>query len=103
MPAFTVPANLAETARRDAGVREWIAGLSALVADLAGRWSLQVGEPFQPGGQCSWTAPTTGPEGSGLVLKVGFRFPGGEERDEAAGLRPRSASPPQATRSSHPR
>lgn len=87
MPAFTVPANLAETARRDAGVREWIAGLPALVADLAGRWSLQVGEPFQPGGQCSWTAPTTGPDGSGLVLKVGFRFPGDEERDEAAGLR----------------
>ena len=25
--------------------------------------------------------------GAGLVLKVGFRFPGGEERDKAAGLR----------------
>jgi streptomycin 6-kinase len=46
-----------------------------------------VGEPFEPGGQCSWTAPVTGPAGAGLVLKVGFRFPGGEERDEAAGLR----------------
>jgi streptomycin 6-kinase len=29
----------------------------------------------------------TGPAGASLVLKVGFRFPGGEERDEAAGLR----------------
>jgi streptomycin 6-kinase len=29
----------------------------------------------------------TDPAGAGLVLKVGFRFPGGEERDEAAGLR----------------
>jgi streptomycin 6-kinase len=48
---------------------------------------LSVGEPFQPGGQCSWVAPATGPSGGGLVLKVGFRFPGGEERDEAAGLR----------------
>jgi streptomycin 6-kinase len=68
-------------------VRGWIAGLPSLVADLAGRWSLQAGEPFQPGGQCSWTAPVTDPAGVGLVLKVAFRFPGGEERDEAAGLR----------------
>jgi streptomycin 6-kinase len=29
----------------------------------------------------------TTPAGASLVLKVGFRFPGGEERDEAAGLR----------------
>jgi streptomycin 6-kinase len=87
MTPFAVPRYLAETARRDHAVRGWIAELPAIVADLAGRWSLQVGEPFQPGGQCSWTAPVTGPAGTGLVLKVGFRFPGGEERDEAAGLR----------------
>jgi streptomycin 6-kinase len=87
MTAFPVPRYLAETARRDNGVSDWIVRLPALVADLAGRWSLQVGQPFQPGGQCSWTAPVTGPAGDGLVLKVAFRFPGGEERDEAAGLR----------------
>jgi streptomycin 6-kinase len=87
MPVFAVPWYLAETARRDDGVRDWIADLPAIVADLAGRWSLRVGEPFQPGGQCSWTAPVSGPAGAGLVLKVGFRFPGGDERDEAAGLR----------------
>jgi streptomycin 6-kinase len=87
MTAFAVPRYLAETARRDNGVSGWIPGLPAIVAGLAGRWSLQVGEPFQPGGQCSWTAPVTDPAGAGLVLKVGFRFPGGEERDEAAGLR----------------
>jgi streptomycin 6-kinase len=85
--AFAVPKYLAETARRDEGVRDWIAGLPEIVAGLAGRWSLRVGEPFQPGGQCSWTAPVTDPAGTGLVLKVGFRFPGGDERDEAAGLR----------------
>ena len=87
MAAFVVPRYLAETARRDQGVRAWIAGLPEIVAGLAGRWSLRVGEPFQPGGQCSWTAPVTGPGGADLVLKVAFRFPGGEERDEAAGLR----------------
>ncbi len=85
--AFTVPEYLAGTARCDRGIRDWISGLPAIVAALADRWSLRVGEPFQPGGQCSWTAPATGPSGAGLVLKVGFRFPGGEERDEAAGLR----------------
>ena len=87
MTAFAVPRYLAETARRDKSVSGWIAGLPAIVAGLASRWSLQVGEPFQPGGQCSWTAPVTDPAGAGLVLKVGFRSPGGEERDEAAGLR----------------
>jgi streptomycin 6-kinase len=87
MAAFLVPRYLAETARRDHGVAEWIASLPVIVAGLAGRWSLQIGEPFQPGGQCSWTAPVTGPGGADLVLKVAFRFPGGEERDEAAGLR----------------
>src|SRR6516162_7397897 len=87
MTAFTVSRYLAETARRDEGVREWIAALPSIVAGLAGRWSLRVGEPFQPGGQCSWTAPVTGPGGTCLVLKVGYRFPGGDEQDEAAGLR----------------
>ena len=82
-----MPRYLADTAAREPGVREWIAGLPAIVAGLAGRWSLRVSEPFQPGGQCSWTAPATGPGDADLVLKVAFRFPGGEERDEAAGLR----------------
>jgi len=85
--AFPVPRYLAETARRDNGVAAWLAGLPAVVADLADRWALRVGEPFQPGGRCSWTAPAAGPGGAGLVLKVEFRFAGGEERDEAAGLR----------------
>jgi streptomycin 6-kinase len=87
MTALTVPKYLAETARRDQGVREWITALPSIVAELADRWTLQVGEPFQPGGQCSWTAPVSRPAGTGLVLKVAYRFPGGEERDEAAGLR----------------
>jgi streptomycin 6-kinase len=87
MAAFPVPRYLAETAVREPGVREWLIGLPEIVAGLAGRWSLSVGEPFQPGGQCSWVAPAIDASGASLVLKVGFRFPGGEERDEAAGLR----------------
>ncbi len=87
MAAFRVPEYLAETAAREPEMREWLAGLPQVVAGLASRWSVSVGEPFEPGGQCSWTAPVTGPSGAALVLKVGFRFGGGEERDEAAGLR----------------
>ena len=87
MQAFPVPRYLSETAARHAGVRDWIAVLPSVVADLAGRWELRVGDPFQPGGQCSWTAPATDAAGRDLVLKVGFRFAGGEERDEPAGLR----------------
>jgi streptomycin 6-kinase len=87
MAVFPVPRYLAETASRVEGLHEWIAGLPGIVAGLADVWSLSVGEPFQPGGQCSWTAPAAGPDGAELVLKIGFRFAGGEERDEAAGLR----------------
>lgn len=83
----TVPQYLAETAAREPEVCEWLGRMPQLVADLADRWSLSVGEPFEPGGQCSWTAPATDASGTALVLKVAFRFPGGDERDEAAGLR----------------
>jgi streptomycin 6-kinase len=87
VPDFPVPRYLAETAARDPGVADWIATLPAVIDDLARRWTLSAGEAFQPGGQCSWVAPATTAAGSGLVLKVAYRFPGGEERDEAAGLR----------------
>ena len=50
MTAFPVPRYLAETAAREPGVRDWITRLPGIVAGLADRWSLRVGEPFQPGG-----------------------------------------------------
>jgi streptomycin 6-kinase len=87
MPAFMVPRRLAGTAASEPGMADWLAGLPEVIGDLAERWSLRVGEPFEPGGQLAWVAPAVDPSGADLVLKVGFRFPGGEERDEAAGLR----------------
>src|SRR5215469_30442 len=66
---------------------QWLERLPQVVADVADRWAVRVGEPFEPGGQCSWTAPAAGASSEDLVLKVAFRFGGGEERDEAAGLR----------------
>jgi streptomycin 6-kinase len=82
-----VPRYLAETAGREPALAQWLEKLPQVVADVADRWTLRVGEPFEPGGQCSWTAPAAGASGEDLVLKVAFRFGGGEERDEAAGLR----------------
>jgi streptomycin 6-kinase len=87
MASFPAPEYLEQTAAREPLVREWLGRLPQIVADLAGRWSLSLGQPFHPGGQCSWTAPASDRSGAALVLKVAFGFPGGEERDEAAGLR----------------
>ena len=49
--------------RLDAGLKAKV-GLEALrnqatVAELADRWSLRLGEPYQPGGLASWVAPAS--------------------------------------------
>ena len=87
MSSFPVPRYLTETAASEPALAQWLASLPQVLADAADRWTLRVGEPFEPGGQCSWTAPAAGAGGEDLVLKVAFRFGGEEERDEAAGLR----------------
>jgi streptomycin 6-kinase len=82
-----VPEHLEQTAASDPAVRAWLGSLPQVVAGLARQWALSVGEPFEPGGHFSWTAPATGASGADLVLKVAFGSTDGEERDEAAGLR----------------
>ena len=77
-PAFAVPARLAA---HSADRGEWLGGLPGVVAALTRRWSLTLGPPFEPGGECSWVAPA----GDDRVLKVGWTHD--EARDEAAGLR----------------
>src|SRR5689334_13589925 len=56
-----------------------------MIGELAERWSLQVGEPFQPGGQTAWVAPARDSAGRDLVLKVGRAHE--EAEHEAEGLR----------------
>jgi streptomycin 6-kinase len=75
-----------------AGQRRWLADLPAVVADLADRWSLDLGRPFRPGGSMAWVAPArrraaadTGHPADDLVLKVGWRHD--EAEHEAEGLR----------------
>jgi len=84
MTAFPLSSKLlASFEGENAAGRQWIADLPSTVAELAERWGLELGEPFQPGGQCSWAAPVVR-DGVELVLKVGW--PHEEARDEALGL-----------------
>lgn len=86
MAGVRIPTCLSETSRHaDVRLAEWVAALPALVPELAEWWELQVGEPYEPGGQCSWVAPARTARGDDLVLKVGWRHP--EAAHEADGLR----------------
>lgn len=78
-----IPRDLACAAERE-GRQGWLATLPATIGVLARAWSIQVGEPFQPGGHTAWVAPATR-EGEDLVVKVLWRHP--EAEHEADGLR----------------
>jgi streptomycin 6-kinase len=70
--ALRIPDRLAHivvSAFGDVG-RDWLARLPSLVADAASAWQLQVGAPFEPGGNVGWVAPVRRADGSDAVLKV---------------------------------
>jgi streptomycin 6-kinase len=82
-----VPNRLANTVTSvfgDVG-REWLARLPDLVADAASAWQLDVGDPFEPGGNVGWVAPVRRADGSQAVLKV--ECPGHPNPWAAKGLR----------------
>lgn len=70
-------------ASTDVGV-EWLAALPDRVEELTARWGLDLGEPFEPGGNCSWVAPGTDRDGRDVVLKVAWQHT--EALHEAEGL-----------------
>jgi streptomycin 6-kinase len=84
-----MPRSLVRALEEDADVRavraRWMAALPSIVDELASRWSLDLGRPFQPGGSTSWVAPARNLAGERLVLKVGL--PHYEALHEADGLR----------------
>jgi streptomycin 6-kinase len=82
---FAVPALLREGQGASDEGRAWLRALPDAVAELAARWSVQLGEPFQPGGQTAWVAPARDRTGRDLVLKVGRAHE--EAEQEAEGLR----------------
>ena len=87
MPPLTIPENLArDTDAAGSDVRtDWLRCLPDVVGQLADRWSLAVGEPYRPGGCCSWVAPVATRTGERLVLKVAWAHE--ESIHEADGLR----------------
>lgn len=72
--ALDLPANLVASMRRDPSPerQEWLARLPDALWELTERWLLRVGEPYQPGGQCSWVAPVRDSADRDLVLKIGW-------------------------------
>ena len=84
--APTVPDDLRATVLAWAGEagRAWLAALPARIEELAERWGLEVGEPYQPAGYTSWAAPATR-GGEPCVLKV--QVPDDWSATEAAALR----------------
>jgi streptomycin 6-kinase len=79
-----MPSNLVAACRDDRRT-EWLAGLPREIEGIVSRWSLTLGELYEPGGVTAWVAPVASPEFGDVVLKVGSRHMEGE--DEAAGLR----------------
>ena len=79
-----MPSALVDKAQTDPSpaLGNWLAVLAQTVDDLAQRWRLEVGPPFQPGGQTAWVAPVRDAEGRELVLKVGWvHFEADQEAD----------------------
>jgi streptomycin 6-kinase len=63
---------------------EWLAALPERIEELRVRWGLDLGDPFEPGGNCSWVAPGTDRDGRDVVLKVAWHHI--EALHEAEGL-----------------
>jgi streptomycin 6-kinase len=82
---FPVPELLARCVASEPERLDWLARLPGAVADIAERWSLTVGEPYQPGGQCAWVAPARTAAGERMAVKIEWAHP--EALGEADGLR----------------
>lgn len=79
-----IPSQLSANCNKSPAGRAWLETLPALLEDVANRWSLKVGAPFEHG-TCSWVAPALRSNGAPAVLKLGM--PHMEGRDEIKGLR----------------
>jgi len=68
--------------RNEPGGSEWLARLPRLVRECAELWSLDVGEPLEPG-HISLVLPATTADGTDVVLKLNFPEPESEHEAEA--------------------
>jgi streptomycin 6-kinase len=81
---IALPRSLVAAAERE-GRTAWLKTLPVTLRAIRERWSLEVGEPYQPGGQTSWVAPVCSGSRCDLVLKLAWPHP--EALHEADGLR----------------
>jgi streptomycin 6-kinase len=93
--ALTIPPNLAQdvAAAGDETRDAWLADLPDTITALSDRWSLTVGEPYSPGGSCSWVAPVHANRGElaspwaapGRLASAGAGGRASRASDDAAG------------------
>jgi streptomycin 6-kinase len=69
-----IPESLAWIAARRPDVQEFVAALPDRIRELEQRWSISVGEPFDPGGFTSYTARASRPGGEPCVLKIAYEW-----------------------------
>ena len=83
-----IPRRLRANVAQDDDPRRhaWLATLPEQIAQVAASWSLVLGEPLLPGGQCAWVAPARDRAGHKLVLKAGWRDPEAEHEADALRL-----------------
>jgi streptomycin 6-kinase len=82
---LVMPRNLTVAAEQQ-GRQAWLASLPTTIAALQERWELiEVGDPFQPGGQTAWVATARSATKGDVALKVAWRHT--ESAHEAEGLR----------------
>jgi streptomycin 6-kinase len=83
---IAVPRQLRENASKTAERAEWLRRLPRVVGELAAKWSLTVGEPFDSDDvSAAWVAPARQATGEDVVLKIGM--PHMEAEQEIDGLR----------------
>jgi streptomycin 6-kinase len=87
--SIRVPALLAAAVGEDRHHQaraRWLAALPEIAGSIAAEWELELGEPYEPGGQCAWIAPARHPEHERVVLKVEWRHPEAEHEADALRL-----------------
>ncbi len=81
-----IPEQLSANCRKHPERQAWLDRLPAMLEELAGRWSLRTGPPFEHANvTCSWVAPVVCADGTSAVLKLGM--PHMEAAYEIQGLR----------------
>ena len=81
---ISIPPNVRANLENSGGT-EWLSTLPIIIPELAERWSITLGEPFNTEASCSWVAPCTCSDGGEAIFKMGWLHM--EAEDEIAGLR----------------